>query len=105
MPKANWKDYPETYFTVVEKFAREGEDIVLEDTYAAVSYTRHDLHRFFKALSLAAEDEPVAAKLSNIARDILLIIEPPHAKRESPAKLIIRVNPLTKAMMQHKPGV
>lgn len=105
MPKANWKDYPDTYFTVVEKFARDGEDIVLEDTYAAVSYTRHDLHRFFKALSYAAEDDPHAAKLSNITRDILLIVEPPHAKREAPAKLIIRVNPLTKAMMQHKPGV
>lgn len=104
MPKG-WKDYPETYFTVVEKFAREGEDVVLEDTYAAASYTRHDLHRFFTALSLAAESDPLAAKLSNITRDILLIIEPPHTKRESPAKLIIRLNPLTKAMIQHKPGV
>ncbi len=105
MPKANWKDYPESYFNVVEKFAREGEDIVLEDTYAAVSYVRHDLHRFFKALSFAAENDPLAAKLSNITRDILLIIEPPHTKRESPAKLVIKVNPMTKAIMQHKPGV
>ncbi len=105
MPKANWKDYPEAYFTVVEKFAREGEDVVLEDTYAAVSYTRHDLHRFFKALSYAAEDDPLAAKLSNITRDIVLIVEPPFAKRESPAKLIIRVNSLTKALLRHKPGV
>jgi len=105
MAKANWKDYPENYFNVVEKFAREGEDVVLKDTYAAVSYVRHDLHRFFKALSLAAENDPLAAQLSNITRDIILIIEPPHANREDPAKLIIKMNPLAKALLQHKPGV
>jgi len=105
MTKRNYKDYPENYFNVVEKFARNGEDVVLEDTYAAISYVRHDLHRFFKALSLAAESDRYAADLSNIIRDIILIIEPPHAKREDPAKLVIKVNPMTKALLQHKPGV
>ena len=105
MTKRNYKDYPENYFNVVEKFARNGEDVVLEDTYAAIAYVRHDLHRFFKALSVAAESDRYAADLSNIIRDIILIIEPPHANREDPAKLIIKVNPLAKAILQHKPGV
>ena len=105
MTKRNWKDYPEAYFDVVEKFERNGEDIVLKDTYAAVSYVRHDLHRFFKALSIAAEDDPHAARLSNVVRDMLLIIEPPHAGRKDPAELIIKVHPMTKAILQHKPGV
>ena len=105
MTKRNYKDYPENYFNVVEKFARNGEDVVLEDTYAAISYVRHDLHRFFKALSIAAESDRYAADLSNIIRDIILIIEPPHANREDPAKLVIKVNPMTKALLQHKPGV
>ena len=104
MTKRNYKDYPENYFAVVEKFAKNGEDVVLEDTYASVCYVRHDLHRFFKALSLAAETDRYAADLSNIIRDMILILEPPHAKREDPAKLIIKVNPLTKALLQHKPG-
>ncbi len=104
MTKKNYRDYPESYFDIVERFGKNGEDMVLEDTYAAVSYVRHDLHRFFKALSLAAEGDPYAANLSNIIRDINLIIEPPHAKREDQAKLVVKVNPMTKALLKHKPG-
>lgn len=104
MPKG-YKDYPENYFKVVEKFSKEGEDIVLEDTYAAVAYVRHDLHRFFKAVSLEAETDKYAATLSNIIRDMVLMLEPVYANREDPAKLIIKVNPLAKATLLHKPGV
>ncbi len=104
MPK-NYKDYPESYFHVVEKFARTGEDVVLDDTYRAASFVRHDLNRFFKALSLAAQTDRHASDLSNIIRDIVLVIEPPHAKGGDPARLIVKVNPMTKAILQHKPGV
>ena len=104
MAKRNYKDYPEAYFTVVEKFSTSGEDTILEDNYAAVVYTRHDLHRFFKAISVAAEDDTYAAKLANIIRDIVMIIEPPHAERTAPAKLIVRLNPMAKMILLRNPG-
>ncbi len=105
MAKRKYKDYPEAYFTVIEKFSTNGEDTVLDDTYAAVVYTRHDLHRFFKAISLAADEgDTYAAGLGNILRDIVMIIEPPHAERTAPAKLIVRLNPMAKMVMMRNPG-
>ncbi len=103
MAKKTFRDYPELYFKVLEDFTTKGEDLVLDGTYAEAVYSRHDLHRFFKALATAAIEDPYAARLSNIARDITLIVEPPHAARESPAKLYVRMNPLAKMMMKHSP--
>lgn len=104
MPKKNYKDFPENYFKVLEKFSKNGEDVVLRDNYAAVCYVRHDLHRFFKALSVASTEDRYAADLSNITRDIILVVEPTHAGREDPAKLILKMNPMTKAILQGSPG-
>lgn len=104
MAKKKYKDYPDAYFEVIESFSAKGEDTVLEDTYGAVVYTRHDLHRFFKAIHLASEDDTYAAGLANILRDIVMIIEPPHAKREDPAKLIVRLNPMSKMVHMRNPG-
>ena len=104
MAKKDYKNYPDAYFTVIEKFSTSGEDVVLEDTYGAVAYTRHDLHRFFKAIYAAPEDDRYAADLANTLRDIVLIVEPPHAKRTDPAKLIVRLNPMAKAILMRNPG-
>ena len=101
--RKTFRDYPELYFKVLENFSINGEDLVLEGTYAEAVYSRHDLHRFFKALAAAAAEDPEAARFSNITRDITLIVEPPHAARESPAKLYVRMNPLAKMMMKHSP--
>ncbi len=98
MAKRTFRDYPEHYYTVLEDFSAKGKDFVMDGTYAEAIYTRHDLHRFFKALSAAAPNDPHAARLSNITRDIIITIEPPHTTRESPAKLYVKMNPLAKVM-------
>jgi len=103
MPRKTFRDYPELYFKVIENFAANGEDLVLDGTYAEAVYSRHDLHRFFKVLAAAATEDSYAARLSNITRDITLIVEPPHAARGSPAKLYVKMNPLAKMMMKHNP--
>ena len=106
MAKKEYRDYPENYFHIIEKFKTDGEDIVLEDTFAALSYARHDLHRFFNALQIASRaGDGFATDLANITRDMVLILEPPHAKRTSMAKLIVKVNPLTRAVLRSNPGI
>ncbi len=98
-----FKDYPDNYFKIIDNFEKNGEDLVLEATYAEAVYARHDLHRFFKSLSRAAEEDAYAARLANIARDITLIVIPPHAAREAPAKFYVKMNPLAKMMMKSSP--
>lgn len=105
MAKKEYKNYPDNYFNIIEKFRTDGEDIIIEDTFGALSYARHDLHRFFKALSIAAHaGDGFATDLCNITRDMVLILEPPHAKRTDMAKLIVKVNPLTRAVLRSNPG-
>lgn len=101
----DYKDYPETYFKVVENFKEFGEDVVIKATYSEVAYVRHDLHRFFKALAYAAKEESdrYAGELTNVVRDMILTLDPPHAKRGDAAKLIVKVNPMTKMLLRHNP--
>jgi len=105
MTKRDYTSYPENYFNIIEKFKREGNDVVVYGTYGALSYARHDMHRFYVALrTAAATGDRHAAKLANITRDMVLIIEPPYAGRGDKAKLIVKVNPMTKAILESNPG-
>jgi hypothetical protein len=104
MARKHYKDYPDNYFKMLDNFTTSGEDVILDLKYSEAVYTRHDLHRFFKALSFASESDPYAAKLSNITRDIVLVIEPPHAVREAPARLCIKMNPMAKMLMKSRPA-
>lgn len=106
MSKKDWRDYPENYFKVIEKFQETGEDVVLTETYATLSYVRHSFHRFIKALSAAGRSgDRYAADLANVTRDMFLVLEPVHALREAPATLTFKVNPMTKAILKHNtPG-
>ena len=103
MAKKTFKEYSEYYFKVVENFTSDGKDMVLDGTYSEAVYVRHELHRFFKAISVAAPEDPYAARLFNITRDITLMIDPPHTAREASAKLYVKMNPLAKMMMQSSP--
>lgn len=103
MAKKTFREYPEYYFKLLENFTTDSKDMVLDGTWAEAIYVRHDLRRFFIALSTAASEDPYAARLSNITRDIVLIVEPPHVAREAPAKLYVKMNPLAKMMMKGNP--
>lgn len=96
----NFRDYPEAYFTIIEHFDESTEDYCIEGSYNQLSASRHDLYRFREALNRSYNEDPLARKLSNVFRDLTISILPYEASREDPATLIIRLNPLVKAVIE-----
>lgn len=102
--KKDWRNYPENYFKIVEQFRDTGEDVILEEKWTTLSYVRHDFNRFVKSIYLAArEGDQYAANLANVTRDMFLVLEPHYGDKDTPARLIVKMHPVAKAVLIHNP--
>ena len=104
MSKKDYTSYPPQYFQLIEEFAVNGQEVELEGTYSEMVYVRHDLNRFFVLLRSAGRaGDKYAQNLSETTRDIVLSIIPSRARKDEPAKLILKINPIVKAVLKFAP--
>ncbi len=98
-----YKEYPDSYFEMLEHFQTSSEDWVVERSFRELSSLRHRLYRFFKALQeevVAGRADEYVLGLLKVKRNLSVSLLPVRAKGEEPAVLRIQLETLTSVLKE-----
>lgn len=96
-----FREYPDSYFEMLEKFETSSEEQVFEGNYRELSSLRHNLYRFFKAIQREIDgggSDEFVLNLLRLKRNISISLLPARAEAEEKAVLRIHVETLTRVL-------
>jgi hypothetical protein len=96
-----FREYPDSYFEMLEKFETSSEEQMFEGNYRELSSLRHNLYRFFKAIQREVDEgksDEFVLNLLRLKRNISISLLPARAKAEEKAVLRIHVETLTRVL-------
>jgi len=96
--KRRMQDYPEAYFRIVERLAKDKTPMTVKMAVAEAKSSRRDLYRFFAAIREAErEGDAYASQLSAVSQHIVLGVTLVEGSQDE-AILAAKLNPLTRML-------
>lgn len=96
MDRKKLKDYPQTYFRIVETLERTQTELSTKLTLRSARASRRDLYRFFAAIRESDEEgDQLGRGLFVVSQNLVIVLEPSDGEPTDLVSLIVKFNPLT----------
>lgn len=96
-----FREFPDSYFELLEGFEASSEDRKMSGTYRELSSLRHNLYRFFKAIQREVDEgraDEFVLGLLQTKRNLSISLLPAKAEPEEEAVLRIHIETLMRAL-------
>ena len=93
-----YKEYPSSYFQLIEKFEEDSSEVRIALKARAAWARRRDFYRFRDALRAGVLEDKYAKKIYNLLNDLVFSLSPSTAMGEEDCELVINLNPMNKAV-------
>ena len=97
MPRA-YKEYPLSYFSILERFEEDLTDMRIELPARDAFGRRRDFYRLGDVLSQVMQTDSYARRIHSVLRDLVFSIRPPTARGDETCELVIGFNKMNKAV-------
>jgi len=97
------KEYPASYFKVLEAFGEGRDGVSVDMTYREAVSRRHHFYRFFGSLAEEYNKDDYTRRLSDTANTVVISISPSKARDNDPVTITFSINPIELAMMDDIP--
>jgi len=91
------KDYPPSYFKVLEFFADGRKLVEVKMPYKEAASRRHHFYSFFRALAEGYREDPYVKRMSDIANTLVISLYPTTARGNEEVTLTFAINVMEEA--------